>query len=120
MARRSWFETLTGEGDRRSAAPKHGSPFSGSIERLESWQRAIEDGVIEPHEVAQQKDRVVALLRELEPMLDDAQHEQVTRVLEEWAVLQAMHGTLLVEEFGGGAGHRSVPAAPTPDPEEDR
>lgn len=81
--------------------------FEGSdafrIERLESWQQAIEDGVIEPHEVAEQKTRVVDLLRQLEPMLDDAQHEQVTRVLEEWAVLQAMHGTLLIEEFGGVA-----------------
>lgn len=93
--RRSWFETR--------ASGVEAAPFSGSVERLESWQRAIEDGVIEPHEVADQKERLVGLLRELEPMLDDAQHEKVTRVLEEWAVLQAMHGTLLVEEFGGGA-----------------
>lgn len=100
MARRSWFEPTAGS----SGA----SPFTHSVERLESWQRAIEDGVIEPHEVAEQKDRVVALLRALEPMLDDAQHEQVTRVLEEWAVLQAMHGTLLVEEFGAGRSQKPL------------
>lgn len=118
MARRSWFENTPITEDTSAAAPagvaaQRGSPFSGSVERLESWQRAIEDGIIEPHEVAEQKERLVKLLRELEPMLDDAQHEKVTRVLEEWAVLQAMHGTLLVEEFGGG--RDSFQAAVPPD-----
>lgn len=117
MARRSWFETVE-SGDSPEAATTHAPPFSGSIERLESWQRAIEDGIIEPHEVAEQKDRLVALLRELEPMLDDAQHEKVTRVLEEWAVLQAMHGTLLVEEFGAGPRRTTAPSDEAP--EEDR
>lgn len=115
MARRSWFETVK-SGDSPEAGALHASPFS--IERLESWQRAIEDGIIEPHEVAEQQSRVLALLRELEPMLDDAQHEKVTRVLDEWTVLQAMHGTLLVEEFGGGAGR--VTAPPSDADEEDR
>jgi hypothetical protein len=113
MARRSWFENPSSE-DANAPPAQKGSPFSGSIERLESWQRAIEDGIIEPHEVAEQKARLVQLLRELEPMLDDAQHEKVTRVLEEWAVLQAMHGTLLVEEFGSG-GRDSFQAAVPPD-----
>lgn len=90
MPRRAWFD------------PTGDVPFQSTFARLESWQTAIEDGVIEPHEVLEQIERVTALLRALEPMLDDAQHEQVTRVLEEWAVLQAMQGTLLVEEFGSG------------------
>jgi len=77
-------------------------PFGGSIASLQSWQDAIADGIIEPHEVAAQTDRVLGLLRDLEPLLDDDAHERVTRVLEEWAVLQAMQGTLLVEEFGRG------------------
>lgn len=111
MTRRSWFEAVVGD-------PARSSPFSGSVERLESWQRAIEDGVIEPHEVAEQKDRVVSLLRALEPMLDDAQHEQVTRVLEEWAVLQAMHGTLIVEEFASGAAGRRPDAVSDEEPED--
>ena len=98
MARRSWFE---------SGETTEESPFAGSVQRLESWRRAMEDGVIEPHEVADQKERLVGMLRELEPMLDDRLHEKVTRLLEEWVVLQAMHATLLVEEFGNGAaGHR--------------
>jgi hypothetical protein len=108
MPRRRWFET-NNEDTKDAPAP---NPFTGSIDRLESWQRAIEDGIIEPHEVAEQKDRLILLLRELEPMLDDTQHEKVTRVLEEWAVLQAMHGTLLVEEFGGGRDSFAATVAP--------
>ena len=104
MARRGWF-------DRDGTAP-----FGSSVARLQSWQAALEDGIIEPHEVAAQTDRVVALLRELEPMLDDGQHEQVTRVLEEWAVLQAMQSTLLVEEFGVG-GALAVPSGGEPEGE---
>jgi hypothetical protein len=92
MARRSWFDPA---GD--------GAPFDGSVARLESWQAAMADGVIEPHELEDQKERVLGLLREIEPELDDALHEKVTRVLEELTVLQAMHATLLVDEFGGAA-----------------
>ena len=110
MSRRSWFGRSERTADPSSSAGEGATdagvqvvPFSKSIDRLESWQRAIEDGVIEPHEVVAQRDRLLAMLRELEPLLDDDQHEKVTRVLEEWAVLQAMHGTLLVEEFASGA-----------------
>ena len=91
MPRRSWFE------------PDATVPFGASVTRLRSWQDAIEDGIIEPHEVAAQTERVMGLLRELEPLLDDSIHEKVTRVLEEWTVLNAMQGTLLVEDFGRGA-----------------
>ncbi len=90
-ARRSWFG-------------KDGAmPFGASVTRLQSWQDAVEDGIIEPHEVTAQTERVMGLLRELEPLLDDDLHEKVTRVLEEWTVLNAMQGTLLIEEFGRGA-----------------
>lgn len=100
MPRRAWFE-------------ESGSmPLSESVERLESWQKAIEDGVIEPHEVSEQIERIMGLLRTLEPLLDDAQHELVTRVLEEWAVLQAMQGTLLVEEFASGRSSLPEPGSP--------
>ena len=92
MARRSWFDPA---GD--------GAPFDGSVARLEIWQAAMADGVIEPHELEDQKERVLGLLREIEPELDDALHEKVTRVLEELTVLQAMHATLLIDEFGGAA-----------------
>jgi Holliday junction resolvasome RuvABC endonuclease subunit len=104
MARRSWFETKP----RDDASATVSSPLGFSVERLESWQQAIEDGIIEPHEVAEQTRRVLDLLRTLEPLLDDEQHEHVTRVLEEWTVLQAMQSTLLIEEFGAGASRPSI------------
>lgn len=98
MGRRAWFGQETTS-----------SPFEGSLERLESWQQAMADGIIEPHEVREQKARVLALLEALEPMLDDATHEAVTRVLEELTVLNAMHATLLVDEFGGGPVSEALP-----------
>jgi hypothetical protein len=112
IMRRSWFDKAVRESE--SSRPERG-PFTGTIDRVESWKRAIADGVIEIHEVAEQKDRLIKLLRELEPMLDDLQHEKVTRVLEEWTVLQAMHGTLLVDELGKGSGLDSFQAAVPPD-----
>jgi len=108
--RRSWFE----------AAPEPDSPdgkksmlFEGSASRRESWKRAMEDGRIEAHEVAEQKNRILALLRELEPMLDDTQHAKVTEILEEYAVLQSMNGTLLLDELVNGLD--SFQAAVPPD-----
>jgi hypothetical protein len=88
MPRRAWFEA------------HEGLPFA-SVARLESWQEAMADGVIELAEVERQKERLLGLLRELEPLLDDATHERVTRVLEEWTVLTAMQTTLLVDDLGG-------------------
>jgi Holliday junction resolvasome RuvABC endonuclease subunit len=88
MPRRAWFEA------------HEKLPFE-SVARLESWQEAMADGVIEIEEVEQQKERLLGLLRELEPLLDDATHERVTRVLEEWTVLTAMQTTLLVDDLGG-------------------
>ncbi len=91
MPRRSWFDAKQGE------RPTIGTTLPG----LDTWQAAVEDGVIEAHEVEAQKDLVLQLLRDLEPMLDDPLHERVTRVLEEWTVLSAMQTTLLLEDQGG-------------------
>lgn len=70
MARCAWFEV------------HETLPFD-SVARLESWQEAMADGVIEAREIEAQRARRLGLLRELEPLLDDATHEKVTRVLEE-------------------------------------
>jgi hypothetical protein len=91
MPRRSWFDAKQGE------RPTIGTALPG----LDTWKQAVEDGVIEVHEVEAQKDLVLQLLRDLEPMLDDTMHERVTRVLEEWTVLSAMQTTLLLEDHTG-------------------
>ena len=88
MARRTWFDGKQG------SRPTLGKALPG----LDSWQQAVEDGVIEPHEIETQKTLVLDLLRELEPLLDDPLHERVTRLLEEWTVLSAMQTTMLLED----------------------
>ncbi len=71
--------------------------FQEYVDRMESWQQAIADGRINPEEVRAQAERVAALLREIEPQLSDALHEQVTQLLLELAVLNAMQTTLFLQ-----------------------
>lgn len=91
MARLSWFSE---EGDTMM--------FQNYVERMESWQSAMSDGTITSTEVGNQVQKVAQLLRTLEKQLDDDLHEQVSTVLMEWAVLQGMSTTLLVQELQGG------------------
>jgi len=86
MGRASWFSE---EGDALF--------FQRYVDRMESWQQAMEDGRVTPEEVKAQAERVAALMREIEPQLDDALHEQVTRLLLELAVLNAMQLTLFIQ-----------------------
>ena len=91
MARLSWFSE---EGDAMM--------FQHYVERMESWQGAMSDGTITSGEVGDQIQKVAQLLRTLDKQLDDNLHEQVSTVLMEWAVLQGMSTTLLVQELQGG------------------
>lgn len=91
MARLSWFSE---EGDTML--------FQHYVERMESWQSAMTDGTITSSEVSDQIQKVAQLLRTLDQQLDDGLHEQVSTVLMEWAVLQGMSTTLLVQELQGG------------------
>lgn len=79
MARKSWFDPESSE-----------LMFSKYMEQMESWQRALADGVVEPEEVQQQAERVAEMLRALEPKLSDELHEELTQIFYEWAVLQGM------------------------------
>jgi hypothetical protein len=49
--------------------------------QLDSFLQAMADGKIEAHELRDQEARLVALMKEVEPLLDDAQHAKVTRLL---------------------------------------
>lgn len=90
MARKSWFDPESNE-----------LMFSQYLEQMESWQRALADGVVEPEEVQQQAEKVSEMLRALEPRLSDELHEELTQVLYEWAVLQGMERLAqLTEEEG--------------------
>lgn len=79
MTRKSWFDPETNE-----------MMFSKYLEQMESWQKALADGIVEPEEVRQQAEKVSEMLRALEPKLSDELHEELTQILYEWAVLQAM------------------------------
>jgi hypothetical protein len=62
--------------------------------QLDSFVQAMADGKIEASELRDQEARLAALMKEIEPQLDDALHEKVTRLLCELAaydLMQTMH-----------------------------
>ena len=79
MAREGWF-------DDKSNEPK----FGQYVEQMDSWQKALADGQVQPEELQRQMQRVADLLRALEPKLSDELHKQVTEVLHELAVFYGM------------------------------
>jgi len=72
MTRKSWFDPETNE-----------MMFSKYLEQMESWQKALADGIVEPEEVRQQAEKVSEMLRALEPKLSDELHEELTQILYE-------------------------------------
>lgn len=75
--------------------------------QLSSFMEAMADGVIEADELRDQEDRLVRLMKEVEPQLGDGLHAQVTRLLCELTaydlmqVLHAMHEARPKAEFQG-------------------
>jgi hypothetical protein len=61
------------------------------VQRLGSFIDAMADGRIEPHELKAQEARVVALMKTIEPELNDQLHEQVTHLLCELSAYNIMH-----------------------------
>jgi hypothetical protein len=56
------------------------------------------DGKIEASELRDQEGRLVALMKEIEPQLDDALHEKVTRLLCELAAYDLMQMVQTMQE----------------------
>ena len=61
------------------------------VQRLGSFLDAMADGRIEASELKTQEDRVVALMKTIEPELSDELHEQVTHLLCELSAYNIMH-----------------------------
>ena len=59
--------------------------------KLDSVLDAIADSVVETKELAEQEKRVVALMKEIEPLLSPEAHEKVTRLLCEVTAYDLMH-----------------------------
>jgi len=83
MARQSWLDEA-------------GTPVIDQYARqLNTFLEAMADGKVDDAELKAQEGRVVALMREIEPKLDDGLHDKVTRLLCELAaydVMQVIHG----------------------------
>ena len=61
------------------------------VQRLGSFLEAMADGRIDASELKTQEDRVVALMKTIEPELSDELHEQVTHLLCELSAYNIMH-----------------------------
>jgi hypothetical protein len=62
--------------------------------KLETYLETMADGVVSTGELDAQEKRVVALMREIEPKLDDALHARVTQLLCEltaYDIMQLLH-----------------------------
>jgi hypothetical protein len=60
------------------------------LEDHAAWRRYIADGQITASEILEQESRIIDMLKQIEPTLDDKQHENLTKVLLEYEVLVNM------------------------------
>ena len=63
MPRTSWF-------DEKSEVPL----IQEQVSKLESFTSALADGIVTKQELALQEQRLVAAMKQLEPLLTDQQH----------------------------------------------
>jgi hypothetical protein len=66
--------------------------------RLDTFIAALADGKVDAAEVEAQEARLVNLMKEVEPLLDDALHAKVTRLLCELTAYDLMHTLHLMQE----------------------
>ncbi len=85
--RTSWF-------DEKSQVPQ----IEQYARQLDSFVQAMADGKIEASELRDQEARLVALMKEIEPQLDDALHEKVTRLLCELVAYDQMQMVHTMQE----------------------
>jgi hypothetical protein len=78
---------------------KSQSPLIDDYARqTESFLKAMADGVVEEDEVKKQETRLVALMKKIEPRLDDDLHAQMTQLLCELTVYDMMQVMLTVQK----------------------
>lgn len=66
--------------------------------KLETYIDTMADGLVSGDELADQESRVVALMKAIEPQLDDALHEQVTQLLCELTAFDIMQLLRMAQE----------------------
>jgi len=60
-------------------------------EKMTTFADAMADGKIDKHELKAQEERVVALMKSVEPQLDPKLHDEVTRLICELTAYNVMH-----------------------------
>ncbi len=83
MAKQSWLDEASG------------TPLiDQQARRLTTFLETVADGRVDDAELKAQEGRVAALMREIEPKLDDALHAKVTQLLCEltaYDIMQVLH-----------------------------
>ncbi len=79
MARKSWLD------DKAET-----TLIDDYARNLGSFLETIADGVVDQREVERQEQRVVDLMKVIEPQVDDKMHEQLTKLLCEMSALSVM------------------------------
>jgi hypothetical protein len=64
--------------------------IDGYVQKLGTFVEAMADGRIDDKELTEQEKRLVTLMKEVEPTLNDAQHGQVTKLLCELTAYNVM------------------------------
>jgi hypothetical protein len=80
------------------------------FQRMESWQRAIADGRIDPEEIQAQGERVTDLLKRIESSVSDEAHAKLTETFSELSVLQGMQAYAIQQHIGENAPSSSTAA----------
>jgi len=80
MSRTSWF-------DETSQTPQ----IEQHARNLSSFIDAMADGVVDQSELHAQEARLTAIMKEVEPLLDDDLHAKVTQLLCELTAYDLMH-----------------------------
>ena len=81
--RQTWFDEKT-----------HAPLIEQYARQLDSFMTTMADGIVEEREIKEQEERLAKLMKEVEPLLDDATHEKVTRLLCEltaYDLMQTLH-----------------------------
>lgn len=79
MARQSWIDEKTNE-----------PLIDDYAAKLTTFLDAMADGVIDDEEMSAQETRLVTLLKEVEPSLDDEQHAKMTKLMCELSAFNIM------------------------------
>jgi hypothetical protein len=87
----SWFDEASSE-----------SLISDKAHRLESFIQAMADGKVTDDEVTTQEERVVKLMKEIEPQLDPKLHDRVTQLLCELTAYDIMQSLNMLQSARSG------------------